>query len=64
MKIPPFGSCTLPDNLFLLRVRNAKKHLAFPKRVFLALAERTGVMKCKRTDVKKKKKNPNKALMF
>lgn len=39
-----------------VRVRNAKKRLAFPKRVFLASAEPTGVMKCRRTDVKKKKK--------
>lgn len=49
-----------------VRVRNAKKRLAFPKRVFLASAEPTGVMKCKRTDVKKKKKEKknNKPLMF
>lgn len=60
MKIPPFGSCTLQDNLFPLRVPNAKKRLAFPKRVFLASAEPTGVMKCKRTDVKKEKEEEKK----
>lgn len=39
-----------------VRERSAKKHLVFSRRVFLASAEPTGVMKCKRTNVKKQTK--------